>query len=172
MLTNFLAWFDRLLAELIYGDRESIILDHTMTPQPIPQPSTPPTPPVALPTPPQAYDWSTPEAARHSVRVICDEEGLTWQQKEDLSRTVHCESNYNPKCVHPNMVNGKLSTTDYGIAQINDFWHIGPGKDFLSSQYVLDNPEVCIRWMCKQFLAGNARAWVCHLKGLSQHYSA
>lgn len=121
---------------------------------------------------PEVLLWDTPENARHSVRIICDEEGLSFQDKEDLSRTVHCESNYNPACAHPNIVNGKVSTTDFGIAQINDYWHIGPGKDFPSSQYVLDNPQECIKWMCKQWKAGNSKAWVCKLKGLYLHYSA
>lgn len=116
--------------------------------------------------------WDTPANCRHNVRVIADLEGLTTQQKIDLSSTVHCESNYNPSCVHPNIVNGAVSSTDYGICQINDYWHIGPGKDFPSSQYVLQNPEACVRWMARQFKAGNARAWVCYLKGMYLNYSA
>jgi hypothetical protein len=139
----------------------------TPQPEPVAQPSEPVTPVVAQ----NLLLWDTFENRRHSVRVICDEEGLTWQQKQDLSATVHCESDYNPACVHPNIVNGKVSSTDYGIAQINDYWHIGPGKDFPSKEYVLENPEACIRWMCRQWKAGNARAWVCYLKGLSTHYT-
>lgn len=126
---------------------------------------------VATPTPPK-YLWDTRENCRHSVRVICDEEGLTVAQKNDLSSTVHCESNYYPRCVHPNTINGRVSSTDWGIAQVNDFWHIGNGKDFPSTEYVLDNPEACVRWMCRQWKAGNGRLWVCKLKGLSAHYSA
>lgn len=116
--------------------------------------------------------WTGPENCRHNVRVLCDLEGLNEKQKEDLSATVHCESNYNPACIHPNVVNGKVSSTDYGIAQINDYWHIGEGKDFPSSEYILQNPEAVIRWMCKQWLAGYGRAWVCYNKGMYNSYSS
>lgn len=117
-------------------------------------------------------DWSIKENARHNVRAICDQEELTEQQKNDLSKTVHCESNYEISIVHPNIVNGIVTSTDYGIAQINDYWHIGLGKDFPSSQYVLENPEACIRWMARQWKAGNAKAWVCYLKGMYENYSS
>lgn len=116
--------------------------------------------------------WTGQENCRHNVRVLCDLEGLTVAQKDDLSSTVHCESDYNPKCVHPNVVNGKTASTDYGICQINDYFHIGEGKDFPSVEYVLDNPEACVRWMCKQWLAGNGRLWVCKLRNLNSNYTS
>ncbi len=122
-------------------------------------PDEPISPPITL-APPR-YLWDTKDNCRHSVRVICDEEGLTVQQKNNLSATVH-----------PNIVNGKTSSTDFGIAQINDYWHIGVGKDFPSSDYVLNNPEACIRWMCRQFKADNAKAWVCYGRGLFHNYSS
>ena len=127
---------------------------------------TPPVNPDAL------APWDTFDNCRHNVRALCDLMGLTEQQKNDLSSTVHCESNYNPQCVHPNIVNGKTVSTDYGICQVNDFYHIGAGKDFPSSDYVLNNPEMCIRWMCKEWLAGNANMWVCHLRNLQVYYSS
>lgn len=116
--------------------------------------------------------WSDPISNRHNVRVICDQEGLSVQQKNDLSMTLHCESNYNPACVHKNVVNGKVTSTDYGICQINDYYHIGPGKDFPSVQFVLDNPEACVRWMCSQWKVGNGKLWVCYSKGLYKSYAA
>ncbi len=126
---------------------------------------------IAPPAPPK-YFWDTPTDCRHSVRVICDEEGLTVEEKNLLSATLHCESNYNPQCVHPNVVNGKVTSTDYGICQINDYYHIGLGKDFPSADYVLHNPEACVRWMCKQWKAGLGRLWICYSKGLYQQYSS
>lgn len=151
-----------------------------MTPQPTPEtpsttpnlPPTAPLPPEPTPTPPPApkYLWDTPANVRHSVRVICDEMGLTVEQKNDLCATVACESGFNPKCIHNNIVQGRVTSTDYGIAQVNDFWHIGPGKDFPSVDYVLNNPEACIRWMCKQWKAGHARLWVCYAKNMYQQY--
>ena len=127
------------------------------------------------PIPPENPDvlvaWDTKENCRHNVRVICDLEGMTEQQKDDISKTIHCESDYNPNCVHPNYVNGQISSTDFGIAQVNSFWHIGPAKDFPSPEYVIANPEECVRWMCKNWKTG-ANMWVCHLRGLFEHYTA
>lgn len=116
--------------------------------------------------------WTGKENCRHNVRVLCDLEGLTEQQKDDLSSTVNCESGYNPACIHPNIVNGKVASTDYGICAINDFWHIGEGKDFISTEYVLANPAECIKWMISQWKSGNGRLWVCWLKNLSENYSS
>lgn len=127
---------------------------------------------ATIPNPDALLPWTNQENCRHNVRAICDLQGLSEKMKNDLSSTVHCESNYNPACVHPNIVKGQVSSTDYGIAQINDYWHIGEGKYFPSSQFVLDNPQACIEWMCKEFLADNANAWVCHLKGMSLQYAS
>lgn len=129
-----------------------------------------PTPPIASPD--TLEPWTDPISCRHNVRVICDQEGLTVKQKNDLSATVHCESNYNPACIHPNLVSGKVTSTDYGICQINDYYHIGPGKDFPSVQDVLDNPEACVRWMARQWKRGNGKLWVCYSKGLYRSYAA
>lgn len=117
------------------------------------------------------YLWNTRENARHSVRVICDEEGLSIGQKNDLCATVSCESGFNPICIHPNLSSdGKLLSTDFGICQINDYWHIGPGKEFKSPEFVLQNPEACIRWMCRMWKAGKGNLWVCYLKGLYKNH--
>lgn len=146
------------------NDTEPVIAPITL-----PEPITPTITPTPMPT--TTYDFSTPEKARHAIRTICDEEGLTVDQKNHLSQTVHCESGYK-NIVHPNIVNGKVSTTDFGYFQINDFWHIGKGKDFTSTDYVMNNPEAVCRWMCQQWKAGNAKAWVCFSKGLYLQYTA
>lgn len=151
--------------------------DYPVTNLPMNTPDTPPAPlnrPVepVIPSIDTLTAWDTKEDCRHNVRVICDLQNLTLKQKNDLSSTIHCESDYNPKCVHPNIVNGKVVSTDYGIAQINDFYHIGAGKDFPSVEFVLDNPEECVRWMAQQFKAGNAHLWVCYLKGMYESYSS
>lgn len=131
------------------------------------QPSVPPTP-----TPAPRYDWSTPEAARHSLRVICDEEGLTVAQKNLMSQVVHCESGYNIHARHYNLVGGKVVSTDFSICQINDHYHIGPGKDFPSVEYVINNPEAQVRWMCTMVKEGKINLWVCASSGLFEKYSA
>ncbi len=116
---------------------------------PIPQPVVTPNP-VPMPPEPLApiLRFDTPHDAFHATRVMCDNAGLTFVQKDILCACVFQESRFltNPK-PNQNLKNGKVWSTDYGIIQINDYFHIGPGKDFPSVQYVLDNPDKCIQWM-------------------------
>lgn len=164
-------WLKELLAlfEFIFSNRNDAA--PAVTVPDIPPPNPPPQPPAPAPVPPK-YDWSTPETARHSLRVVADEEGLTAEQKDDFSRTMHCESGYNIHCVHPNLYNGKVVSTDYSIFQINDHYHIGPGKDFPSVEYVMNNTTEVARWSARQFKAGNGHIWVCKSAGLSNKYTA
>lgn len=134
---------------------------NTQVPTPAPKP--PVEAPQPLPGP--KYDWDTPVLARHSVRVICDEEGLDTALKNTLCATIGAESGWNPKAKNENKKNGKVLSTDWGICQINDYYHIGKGKSFPSVQYVLDNPEACVRWMCKQWRAGNQHLWSAYKNG-------
>lgn len=152
-------------------------------PLPLPPPApapVPPAPPAPTPPPAPKYDWSTKAAARHSVRVICDELGLTLEQKDTLCATVGGESGWQSyylagaKKGQPvkleNKVNGQVWSTDWGISQINDHYHIGPGKSFASVEFVLNNPEAVIRWMCKQWKAGNRNWWIAYKSGLYKQY--
>ena len=108
-------------------------------------------------------DWSEPSNAYHNTRVICDQVGLSLDQKNILCACVFQESGFltNPR---PNQnkdpQTGKVWSTDYGICQINDYFHIGPHKDFPSVQYVIDNPEACILWMARIYKkTGNLNPW-------------
>lgn len=141
----------------------------------------PPTPPAPQPPAPATptYIWDNPADARHSVRVICDEEGLTYDMqygaitaKNIMCACVQVESGFKPGAVHQNKDphSGLVTSTDYGIVQINDFFHIGPGKDFPSVQYVLDNPEACVRWMAKLFKNGKANLWSSYQSGVYKKY--
>lgn len=159
---------------------------------PIPNPT-----PAPVPTPASVYDWSTPAAARLSVRELCDAMGMPlapsynvggrlYLLKDVLCACVQVESGFNPHAVHLNKVpkldtnhrpileNGQpimvLSSTDYGIVQVNDYWNIGPGKPFPSSDYVLENPEACVRWMIKMFLAGRETLWASYTTGAFKKY--
>lgn len=143
------------------------------TPPILPQDaSNTPTPPVPTPapiTPTTALLWDTPENVRHSVRVICDQEGLTPQQKNDLTRTLHCESGFHTNAIHPNLNgNGKVMSTDYGLCQWNDYYH---GKEITPDE-ALHNPEKAVRLMCQYVKRGQLKLWVCYSSGLYLNYSA
>lgn len=143
--------------------------------------SSPPVPPAPVTPQPPAYDFSNPTFARNSVRQICDEEfpytttiivdGKDARLKDVLDACVCVESNYNPKAVGENRdANGIVWSRDWGIAQINDYFHIGPGKAFSSTQYVLDHPEECIRWMARLFKAGKMHLWASYNSGAFKRY--
>lgn len=125
----------------------------TQNPENLPKPTPPPLPPK--------YQWDTKDHVRHTVRVICDEEGLTLEQKDTLCATIACESQFNTKAIHPNILNGKTVSTDYGLCQWNDFYH----RKEISPAEALDNPEKAVRLMCKYWLRGQRHLWVCYLKG-------
>ncbi len=110
--------------------------------------------------------WSDTVIAHHNVRAICDLEGLTFDQKEIMTACVYVESGFNINAKHVNTIvetdgTRRVSSTDFGIVQINDYYHIGPSKDFPSVDYVLANPEICVRWMARYYKThGNLNAWV------------
>lgn len=108
------------------------------------------------------YFWDTRNNSRHSVRVICDEEGLTAVEKNELCATIGGESNWNPGAIGKPNFDG---SRDYGIIQLNNKYWIGAGKLFPDTDYVLNNPEECVRWMCKQWKLGNKNWWYAYKNG-------
>lgn len=131
-----------------------------------------PTAPIPAPTAPPApkYLWDTTANARHSVRVICDEMGLTLAEKNVITACIQQESNFNNKAIGRNMKNGKLLSTDWGIVQINDYWHVGTGKKWASVQQILDNPDKAVKWMIQMYKQGNLKMWVSYSSGAYKKY--
>lgn len=127
--------------------------------------------------------WTSVTNNKHNVRVICDQEGLTLEQKNTLCATVGGESGWQsyylsgPKKGQPVKLDnkdeaGNVWSTDYGICQVNTHFWIGQGKEFPSVQYVLDNPEACIRWMAKLWKKGETYRnwWIAYKSGLYKQY--
>lgn len=150
------------------------------------KPSNPPTPPIFTPTESspskssttvakeQPLLWDTPKQAYHSTRVMCDDAGLSYTQKNILCACVYQESGFltNPK---PNEnkdpKTGKVWSTDYGIVQVNDYWHIGDGKTFPSVEYVLTHPDKCIAWMINIYrTTGALQPWSSFVSGAYQQW--
>lgn len=128
---------------------------------PVPQP-VPATPVTEL-------KWDKANA-RHSVRVICDEMGLTLYEKNVITACIQQESGFDNAAVGRNMRDGKLLSTDWGICQINDYWHVGPGKKWSSVQQILDNPEKAVRWMITLYKQGQLKLWVSYSSGAYMKY--
>ncbi|MBT9175229.1 MAG: Membrane-bound lytic murein transglycosylase C [candidate division WS2 bacterium] len=88
------------------------------------------------------------------VRRIAREEGVD----EDLIvAVIKCESGMNPRAINRN----RNGTTDYGIAQFNDYWY----RDYITPEEALNNPEKAVRLMCRQFRKGRANDWICYRTG-------
>lgn len=148
--------------------KEDIVDEIEYIPTPPPPLPEPPAPPMPEPTP--KYLWDTTANARHSVRVICDEEGLSVPEKNLITAVIAGESGFKNLAKLENKKEGKVWSTDWGICQINDYFHIGPGKTFPSVKYVLENPDKVVRWMIKQYRAGNLGWWVAYKNGSYKKY--
>ena len=127
--------------------------------------------PVVTP-PVLKYLWDTPSNVRHSVRVICDDEELDWEQKNTLTATIGGESQYNTKAVHPNYMFNKttgeryLASTDWGLCQWNDYWH---GKE-IPPDVAMNDPERAVRLMCSYWKRGQRNLWIAYKNKLYKKY--
>lgn len=139
-------------------------------PPQIPPPEMiPPTvPPITTASP---YLWNNRANSRHSVRVICDEMGLSLYEKNVITACIQQESNFDNNAINHNTnVAGRVTSTDWGIVQCNDFYWIGAGKKFSSIKFVLDNPDKMVKWMCAMFKQGKLNLWVSYSSGAYKRY--
>lgn len=136
--------------------------------------TVPPVEPLEEPTSPVVKsnpdilnpDWSTQKNAYHNVRVLCDFAGLTFAEKNLICACIYQESRFKINALNNNKnAAGKILSTDIGICQINDFYHIGKGKDFPSVEYVLDNPRACVEYMIRCYEHGQLKMWVSFSSG-------
>jgi hypothetical protein len=110
------------------------------------------------------YLWDTPANAKHSVRVICDEMGLSVSDKNDLCATIGAESGW---LTHPrpnqnkDPKTGKIWSTDFGICQWNDVHH---GKEITPDEAEND-PEKAVRLMCAYWRRGQRSLWCAYSNG-------
>ncbi len=83
--------------------------------------------PAVLPTPaptPEILKWDTPKQTWHSVRVMCDNSGLTFTQKNIVCACIWQESNFlnylpnGEPVTHKNIKNGKVWSTDFSLPWI------------------------------------------------------
>jgi hypothetical protein len=134
--------------------------------------STPATIPESAPSP--ALDWSSPKGAWHAARVTMDDMGLTGvvdpttgvKAKDLLCACIYQESRFNNSAINRNRApGGALLSSDWGLCQINDFYHIGPGKDFPSTAYVVIHPEKAVAFMIRMYNAGLLKQWVSFSSG-------
>lgn len=128
---------------------------------PLPEPQKTP-----VATPPRLL-WDTPQHAYHSVRVLCDEAELTVEEKNLICACIFQESAFmnTARNENRNTATGEVMSTDWGLCQVNDFYHVGPGKDFPSVDFVLNNPAEVVNWMIACYKRGKLNMWISYSKG-------
>ena len=115
--------------------------------------------------------WFNQKQSYHSVRVLCDQAGLNVNEKNIICACIYQESefwNYKPDGTpvkHQNIVKGKVASTDWGIVQCNDFYHIGKGKEFSTVQYVMEHPTEMVKWIISMYKAGCLKQWCSYSSG-------
>lgn len=147
-----------IIEQLIYWLKQLLI----MTPEETP---TVPEPPKEEPKAP-LYDWSTPEKARHSARVVMDTFNLTWAEKDLLCAVIMAESGFNPKAINHN----KNGSTDYGLCQMNNAYWIGKGRYFDTPEEVFNFPEKSVEFMVNAYKSGKLNWWVAYKSGAYKKY--
>lgn len=169
-LGRLLKWEEELPPEPVTAPQEPI----PAVPAPLP-PNSPPMSPEPIITPPQVSDllWDTQKHAYHSVRVLCDDAGLTVDQKNLICACIYQESEFlnNARCENKNAA-GVVTSVDVGIVQVNSYFHTGPGKDFPSAQYVIDHPQEAVSWMISMYKHGLLKQWVSYSSGAYHRWLA
>lgn len=138
-----------------------VVTPHTMPSTPQNTPATP------------SLDWSTPKGAYHATRVTCDNLELTVDEKNLICACIFQESRFYHAATNQNKnAAGEVTSTDWGLCQVNDWFHIGPGKDFPSVVYVMDNPDKVIEWMIGMYKHGLLKQWVSFSSGVYKQWLA
>lgn len=133
------------------------LLQAKPTPTPVPAPQDPVVAPVApVVVHPDGFAAGTLEERRAMFAMasrVCDEEGLSATLKRDVLLTIAGESGFNKWCKNN-------TTKDYGIAQFNLNTYCKEYK--MTPQDCIDNPEKCVRIMCRNFKGGRQSNWVAY----------
>jgi hypothetical protein len=117
--------------------------------------------PVVVPPPEPVLTFDTQHNAYHATRVLCDAAGLTLEEKNLICACIFQESRFKNTAKGVNRgPNGEVLSTDWGLCQINDYYHIGKNKDFPSVDYVLQNPDKVVQWMISMYKHGLLKQWV------------
>lgn len=115
---------------------------------------------------PQPLPWDTQQKAYHGTRVLCDLAGLSVEEKNIICACIFQESRFKVNALNINKGSkGQTLSTDYGLCQVNDYYHIGVNKDFPSVEYVVQNPDKVVAWMIRMYQHGMLKQWVSYSSG-------
>lgn len=155
-MTGLIKWFMTWLettnpVEAICAFIHPLIREHWNDEEPltVPKSDIPVKPLETPPSAPQPYKWGSREEIRHSMRLIADEERLTYLQKDMLCDIGWCESRY---VLTAKLVNSPNSV-DRGLFQWNNYWHPE------ITDAIAYDPEKATRLACKAIKQGKAMAY-------------
>lgn len=149
------------------------VASKTPLPATLPTVTTQPTPMPPTPNIDTLLPWTSQDNNWHNIRVLCDLSGLDLLTKNDLTACVDVESQFlNYYANGKPVMHDNGTSKDWGMFQINDFWHIGVHKDFASVDFVMANPQVCGQFMVDMFKAGKADMWSSHKSGVYKDHLA
>lgn len=148
-----------------YNPKQEEDINLNQTPiMPIEPPQSPETVPI-VPVADQLA-WDTPKHAWHAVRVLCDQAKLSLEEKNRICACIYQESQfYNYFMSGQPVIHKNPTSTDWGICQVNDHYHIGPTLDFPSVDFVMKNPDKVVQWMIGKYKAGQLKQWVSYSSG-------
>lgn len=162
LLKTLISFLQRLIG--IEGVTASTPEDITTTTMEIP----PVTPEIAPVSPDSiVYEWDTPQHNYHNIRVLCDEADLTVEEKNLICECIYQESQFINSAKHENKdASGQILSTDWGLCQINDYYHCLPhGTPFESAQYVVNHPSAAVQFMISMYKNGGLKQWVSFSSG-------
>lgn len=167
-------WWNRfwsVIEEALQGDYNSVTIDHMTTPNVPSEPQNAPVEPTAA-NPDVLVAWDNQKHNYHNARVLCDLSFLTLEEKNMICACLYQESgfyNYLPNgnpVKHENLsLAGVLLSTDWGISQINDYWHVQKYPDFPSAEYIMENPQKAVQFMIDAYKEGGLNQWVSYSSG-------
>lgn len=150
----------------IYRKRVQPSADVALPSQQMPVPATPVDPDSVV------YPWDSQKHNWHNVRVLCDKAKLSVADKNIICACIYQESEFfnilpsGLPVTHKNMnAASELLSTDWGIAQINDYWHVKATPDFPSAEYIVAHPEEAVGYMIRCYKAGNIDLWSSYVSG-------
>jgi hypothetical protein len=111
---------------------------------------------------PKPLGWKgTKREVENEVRRVCKDENMPDNLTQEVLCTIAAESYFSIDAIFKN----KNGTEDLGLCQYNTYWYIGKGKPIPDRETALNDPEFCVRVMCRQFKRGNQKDWIAWKSG-------
>ena len=129
--------------------------------------------PIVIPTPPAPVihsiawcggDLTERQAMFSLAQTVAKNMILGSEITEEFLATIWGESGFNQWCENQNKNSkGEVVSTDFGIAQLNDYWYLKPLG--MTGEEAIADPQRCLTVMATAFKNGRADDWCAHKNG-------